>query len=154
MKRRAIAFDNSNLMLRAVGQLKSRAWRARPVNAVVEVRADPGSLVTFRSTSGASLHPCPLLRDTLIMPPRRSQKLLIILRPRDYSLPTLCWLEHDLNEMLLIMPTSASDISKKIYENARRSCARHTTAVAAVGGGSVSALVGCGVASVWKSGSL
>ena len=42
------------------------------------------------------------------------------------------------------MPTSASDISKKIYENARRSCARHTTAVAAVGGGSVRGLVRCG----------
>ena len=67
------------------------------------------------------------------MPPRRSQKLLIILQPRDYSLPIVCWLEDDLDEALPIMTTSASDISKKIYESARRSCARHTTAVAAVG---------------------
>ena len=57
------------------------------------------------------------------MPPRRWQKLLIILRPRDYSLPTVCWLEHDLYEMLPIMPRSANDITKKIYESARRSCA-------------------------------
>ena len=57
------------------------------------------------------------------MPPRRSQKLLIILRLRDYSLPTVCWLEHALYEMLPIMPTSANDITKKIYKSARRSCA-------------------------------
>ena len=40
-----IAFDKSTLLLRAVGQLKSRAWHARPVHAAVEVGADPGSLV-------------------------------------------------------------------------------------------------------------
>ena len=88
------------------------------------------------------------------MPPRRSQKLLIILRLRDYSLPTVCWLEYDLNEMLTIMPMSANDITKKIYKSARRSCASTRRPFAAVGGGTVSALVGCGVASVWKSGSL
>ena len=115
-----IAFDKSTLLLRAIGQLKSRAWRARPVHATVEVRADHGSLVTSRSIYGALLHPCPLLRDAILMPPRRSQKLLIILQPRDDSLPIVCWLEDDLDEALLIMPTSASDISKKIYENARR----------------------------------
>ena len=120
----------------------------------MQLGADTGSLVTSRSIYGALLHPSQLLRDTFLMPPRRSQKQLFMLQPRDYSLPFVCWLEHDLDEMLLIMPTSANDISKKIYENARRSCARHTTAVAAVGGGTVSALVGCGVASVWKSGSL
>ena len=84
------------------------------------------------------------------MPPRRSQKLLIILRLRDYSLPTVCWLEHDLYEALPIMPTSANDITKKIYKSARRSCAKHTTAVAAVGGGSVRGPFGCGVALVCK----
>ena len=68
------------------------------------------------------MHPSPLIRDTLLMPPRRSQKLLFILQPRDYSLPILCWLEQDLDEMLPILPTSASDITKKIYESARRSC--------------------------------
>ena len=88
------------------------------------------------------------------MPPRRSQKLLIILQPRDYSVLILCWLEHDLDETLLIMPMSASDITKKNYESARRSCASTRRPFAAVGGGTVSALVGCGVASVWKSGSL
>ena len=84
------------------------------------------------------------------MPPRRSQKQLFMLQPRDYSLPFVCWLEHDVYKMLPIMPTSAHDITKKIYKSAWRSCARHTTAVAAVGGGSVTALVGCGVAPVWK----
>ena len=56
VKSRVIAFDESSLMLRAVGQLKSRAWRARPVHAAVEVEADPGSLVTSRSISGAATH--------------------------------------------------------------------------------------------------
>ena len=96
------------------------------------------------------LHPSQLLRDTFLMPPRRSQKQLFMLQPRDYSLPFVCWLEHDVYKMLPIMPTSAHDITKKIYKSARRSCARHTTAVAAVGGGSVTALVGCGTAPVWK----
>ena len=112
----------------------------------MEVRANPGSLVTSRSIYGALMHPSQLPRDTLLMPPRRSQKQLIILRPRDYSLPIVYWLENDLDEALPIMSTSASDITKKIYENARRSCARHTTAVAAVGGGPVRCSVGCGVA--------
>ena len=82
-----IAFDKSTLLLRAVGQLKSHAWRARPGHATVEVRADTCSLVTSKSIYGALLHPSPLPRDTLLMPLRRSQKQLIILQPRDYPLP-------------------------------------------------------------------
>ena len=62
------------------------------------------------------------------------QKLLIILRLRDYSLPTVCWLEHDVYEKLPIMPKSASDITKKIYKSARRSYARHTMAGRGGGG--------------------
>ena len=150
VKSRGIAFDESNLMLHDVGQLKSRAWQARPVNAAVQLRADPGSLVTSRSISGALMHPSPLIRDTLLMPPRRSQKLLIILQPRDYSLPILCWLEHDLDEMLLIMPTSANDITKKIYKSARRSCAS-TPQPSRQWGVVLSVVsVGCGVALVCK----
>ena len=88
------------------------------------------------------------------MPPRRSQKLLFILQPRDYSLPILCWLEHDLYEMLPIMPTSANDITKKIYKSARRSCAS-TPQPSRQWGVVLSVVsVGCGVALVWKSGSL
>ena len=67
------------------------------------------------------------------MPPRRWQKLLIILRPRDYSLPTVCWLEHDVYETLPIMPKSASDITKKIYKSARRWCASTPRPFATVG---------------------
>ena len=37
------------------------------------------------------LHLSPLPRDILLMPPRRSQKLLVILQPRDDPLPILCW---------------------------------------------------------------
>ena len=74
MKSRFIAFDESSLMLHAVGQLKSRAWQARPVYAVVQLRSDPGSLVTSRSISGAATHPSPLIRDSLLMPPRRSRR--------------------------------------------------------------------------------
>ena len=107
----------------------------------MEVRANPGSLVTSRSIYGALMHPSQLPRDTLLMPPRRSQKQLIILQPRDYSLPIVCWLEDDLDEALPIMPTSASDITKKIYKSARRSCASTPRPFAAVGGGTVSALV-------------
>ena len=84
----------------------------------------------------------------------RCPKLLIILQPRDDSLLTVCWLEHDVYEKLPIMPKSASDITKKIYKSARRSCASTPRPFAAVGAGTVSGLVGCGVASVWKSGSL
>ena len=154
MKSRFIAFDESSLMLRAVGQLKSRAWHARPLHAAVQLRSDPGSLVTSRSISGAATHLSALPRDSPLMPPRRRQKLLIILQPRDDSLLTVCWLEHDVYEKLPIMPKSASDITKKIYKSARRSCASTPRPFAAVGGGTVSGLVGCGVASVWKSGSL
>ena len=66
------------------------------------------------------MHSCPLLRDAILMPPRRRQKLLIILQPHDDSLLTVCWLEHDVYEKLPIMPKSASDITKKIYKSARR----------------------------------
>ena len=37
------------------------------------------------------LHLSPLPRDILLMPPRRSQKLLVILQPRDDPLPMVCW---------------------------------------------------------------
>ena len=40
-------------------------------------------------------------------------------------------LEHDLDEALPVVPTYASDVTKKIFEGVRRSCARHTTAVTA-----------------------
>ena len=52
-----IAFDKSNLLLRAVGQLKSRAWHAHPGHADVHLEADPGGLVTYRSIPGASGQP-------------------------------------------------------------------------------------------------
>ena len=41
-----IAFDKSTLLLRAVGQLKSRAWHAHPGHADVQLEADAGGLVT------------------------------------------------------------------------------------------------------------
>ena len=84
------------------------------------------------------------------MPPRRSQKQLFMLQPRDYSLPFVCWLEHDVYKMLPIMPTSAHDITKKIYKSARRSCASTPQPSRQWGAGTVSAFVGCGVAPVWK----
>ena len=53
VKWRVIAFDNSNLLLRAVGQLESRAWHAHPLHADVQLEADPGGLLTYRSMPGA-----------------------------------------------------------------------------------------------------
>ena len=49
----------------------------------MQLGADTGSLVTSRSIYGALLHPSQLLRDTFLMPPRRSQKQLFMLQPRD-----------------------------------------------------------------------
>ena len=47
VKRRAIAFDELTLLLRAVGQLKSRAWRARPVHTAVQLRSDPNLILAL-----------------------------------------------------------------------------------------------------------
>ena len=53
VKWRVIAFDKSTILLRAVGQLKSRALHAHPCHAIVELGADPGSLVTSWRIYGA-----------------------------------------------------------------------------------------------------
>jgi hypothetical protein len=53
LKSRVIEHDQSSRLRRPVAQLKSRAWRAHPRDATVEVEADPGFLMTYWSTNSA-----------------------------------------------------------------------------------------------------
>ena len=53
LKSPVIEQDQSSRLRRPVERLESREWRAHPRDTTVEVEADPGFLMTYRSTNGA-----------------------------------------------------------------------------------------------------
>ena len=53
LKSQVIELDRSSRLPRPVERLESREWHAHPRHATVEVKADPGFLMTSQGRNGA-----------------------------------------------------------------------------------------------------
>ena len=94
------------------------------------------------------LHLSALPRDILLMPPRRSQKLLVILQPRDKPLPIilLAGMNHHLRRPLFLRRCLVfSETCENLSDPLR---GMHTLSAPGCGSGTVRWSVGCGAAGV------